>query len=34
MFQLAHPILESLNNTENQWVVELLKAFNTGDINK
>ncbi|TDG47541.1 hypothetical protein AWZ03_005980 [Drosophila navojoa] len=31
---LAHPILESLKNTENEWLVELLKAFNTGDINK
>ncbi|ALC47806.1 Rpn9 [Drosophila busckii] len=31
---LAHPILESLRNTENEWLVELLKAFNTGDINK
>ncbi|KAH8247827.1 hypothetical protein KR038_010495 [Drosophila bunnanda] len=31
---LAHPILESLKGTENEWLVELLKAFNTGDINK
>jgi 26S proteasome regulatory subunit N9 len=31
---LAHPILESLNGTENEWLVELLKVFNTGDINK
>lgn len=31
---LAHPILESLNGTENEWIVELLKAFNSGDINK
>ncbi|KAJ6637415.1 26S proteasome non-ATPase regulatory subunit 13 [Pseudolycoriella hygida] len=31
---LAHPILESLNGTENEWIVELLKAFNFGDINK
>ncbi|EDW16131.1 26S proteasome non-ATPase regulatory subunit 13 [Drosophila mojavensis] len=31
---LAHPILESLKNTENEWLVELLKAFNMGDINK
>lgn len=31
---LAHPILESLNGTENEWVVELLRAFNSGDINK
>ena len=31
---LAHPILESLKGTENEWLVELLKAFNFGDINK
>ncbi|XP_017040064.1 26S proteasome non-ATPase regulatory subunit 13 [Drosophila ficusphila] len=31
---LAHPILESLKGTENEWLMELLKAFNTGDINK
>ncbi|XP_055848251.1 26S proteasome non-ATPase regulatory subunit 13 [Episyrphus balteatus] len=31
---LAHPILESLKGTENEWVVELLKAFNFGDIEK
>ncbi|XP_050316167.1 26S proteasome non-ATPase regulatory subunit 13 isoform X2 [Anthonomus grandis grandis] len=31
---LAHPILKSLNNTENSWLVELLFAFNSGDINK
>ncbi|XP_058839846.1 26S proteasome non-ATPase regulatory subunit 13-like [Topomyia yanbarensis] len=31
---LAHPILESLNGTENQWLVELLRAFNFGDIVK
>ena len=33
-FQLAHPILESLNGTENEWLVELLRAFNSGDIVK
>lgn len=32
--QLAHPILESLKDTENAWVVDLLKAFNSGDIKK
>jgi len=31
---LAHPILQSLMGTENEWLVELLKAFNSGDINK
>lgn len=31
---LAHPILESLKGTENEWLVELLQAFNSGDINK
>ncbi|EDW83288.1 uncharacterized protein Dwil_GK22776 [Drosophila willistoni] len=31
---LAHPILKSLNGTENEWLIELLKAFNTGNINK
>ncbi|BFF91983.1 26S proteasome non-ATPase regulatory subunit 13 [Drosophila madeirensis] len=31
---LAHPILESLQGTDNVWLVDLLKAFNTGDINK
>lgn len=31
---LAHPILDSLKGTENEWLVELLKAFNFGDIKK
>ncbi|XP_055640846.1 26S proteasome non-ATPase regulatory subunit 13 [Toxorhynchites rutilus septentrionalis] len=31
---LAHPILESLNGSENEWLVELLRAFNSGDIIK
>ncbi|XP_030370322.1 26S proteasome non-ATPase regulatory subunit 13 [Scaptodrosophila lebanonensis] len=31
---LAHPILGSLQGTDNEWLVQLLKAFNTGDINK
>lgn len=34
IFQLAHPILNSLKNTPNAWLVELLFAFNTGDIAK
>jgi len=31
---LAHPILESLKGTDNGWLIELLQAFNHGDINK
>lgn len=31
---LTHPILESLIGTENEWLIELLQAFNRGDINK
>jgi 26S proteasome regulatory subunit N9 len=31
---LVHPILESLKGTENEWLVELLKAFNSGNITK
>ncbi|GLV37077.1 Regulatory particle non-ATPase 9 [Carabus blaptoides fortunei] len=31
---LAHPILETLKSTENAWLVELLYAFNSGDIQK
>jgi len=30
--QLAHPVLESLKGTENQWLIDLLFAFNSGDI--
>jgi 26S proteasome regulatory subunit N9 len=30
----VHPILESLKGTENEWLVELLKAFNSGNITK
>jgi 26S proteasome regulatory subunit N9 len=29
---LAHPILDSLRNTDKQWLVDLLLAFNTGDL--
>jgi len=29
---LAHPILTSLENTEDQWYFAVLKAFNKGDI--
>ncbi|XP_064490385.1 26S proteasome non-ATPase regulatory subunit 13-like isoform X2 [Ornithodoros turicata] len=31
---LAHPILDSLKNTEKQWVVDLLYAFNSGSLSK
>lgn len=31
---LAHPVLDSLKLTENAWLVELLFAFNSGNINK
>ena len=31
---LAHPVLQTLNATENSWLVDLLCAFNSGDINK
>lgn len=30
---LAHPILESLKGTSNEWLMKLLLAFNAGDIN-
>ncbi|KAK7869786.1 hypothetical protein R5R35_008317 [Gryllus longicercus] len=29
---LAHPVLETLNTTDKAWLVELLYAFNSGDI--
>ncbi|KYN44726.1 26S proteasome non-ATPase regulatory subunit 13 [Trachymyrmex septentrionalis] len=29
---LAHPVLESLKGTPNNWLVDLLQAFNAGDI--
>jgi len=31
---LQHPILGSLNGTVNQWLVDLLFAFNRGDLEK
>nr|CAI5848897.1 unnamed protein product [Callosobruchus analis] len=31
---LAHPVLQSLKKTENAWLIELLYAFNSGDIGK
>lgn len=33
-FQLAHPILKALENTPEKWVVDVLYAFNSGDLNK
>ena len=32
--QLAHPILESLKTTDKEWVVNLMYAFNSGNIAK
>ncbi|OXU31533.1 hypothetical protein TSAR_013249 [Trichomalopsis sarcophagae] len=29
---LAHPVLESLKGTPNSWLIDLLQAFNAGDI--
>lgn len=29
---LAHPVLESLKSTPNSWLIDLLQAFNAGDI--
>lgn len=31
---LAHPIIESLRGTDKEWLIELLHAFNSGDIKK
>lgn len=31
---LAHPVLQSMKNTPNKWLVDLLLAFNSGDIAK
>jgi len=31
---LAHPILDAVRNTDKQWIVDLLYAFNSGDIAK
>ncbi|XP_022906433.1 26S proteasome non-ATPase regulatory subunit 13 [Onthophagus taurus] len=31
---LAHAVLETLKRTENAWLVDLLYAFNSGNINK
>lgn len=29
---LAHPILASLKNTDNEWIVDLLHSFNSGNV--
>eukprot|EP01147_Barroeca_monosierra_P007717 gene7717-614_t len=31
---LAHPILESLRSTDKEWLIDLLYAFNSGDLSK
>ena len=31
---LAHPILDAVKQTDKQWIVDLLYAFNSGDIPK
>jgi 26S proteasome regulatory subunit N9 len=31
---LAHKVLESLKGTENEWLIDLLFAFNSGDVAK
>lgn len=33
-FQLAHPVLAALASTERRWLVELLYAFNSGNISR
>jgi hypothetical protein len=32
VLQLAHPVLETLKSTDKAWLVDLLYAFNTGNI--
>ena len=31
---MAHPILDAVKQTDKQWIVDLLYAFNSGDIAK
>ncbi|MCJ8734542.1 hypothetical protein PDJAM_G00236390 [Pangasius djambal] len=31
---LMHPVLESLKNTDKQWLIETLYAFNSGNVEK
>ncbi|KAJ8874120.1 hypothetical protein PR048_024961 [Dryococelus australis] len=33
IYALAHPVLATLKGSENAWLIELLYAFNSGDIN-
>lgn len=33
LFQLAHPVLQSLKGTEHGWLIDLLFAFNSGMYN-
>lgn len=30
--QLMHPVLESLRNTDRQWLIDTLYAFNSGNV--
>lgn len=30
--QLAHPVLDSLKRTQDEWLVHLMRAFNAGDV--
>ena len=32
--KLQHPVLTSLNGTPDQWLVDLLYAFNRGDLDR
>lgn len=32
--QLMHPVLESLRNTDKQWLIDTLYAFNGGNVEK
>jgi 26S proteasome regulatory subunit N9 len=31
---ISHPIIDSLRGTDKEWLIDLLQAFNSGDINK
>eukprot|EP00056_Hartaetosiga_gracilis_P014429 m.240536 g.240536 ORF g.240536 m.240536 type:complete len:378 (+) comp15380_c0_seq1:199-1332(+) len=31
---LSHPVLESIRGTDKEWLIDLLEAFNTGDLSK
>ncbi len=34
MLQIAHPILNSLKGTSDEWFVEMLRVFNAGNLSK